>query len=142
MAVSYGQGFEQLTMAAKAYNWRLHYSTIAQNWEAGCIIRSQMLHDIKFAYNADKDLPNLFKAPFFDKVKKENISALREVVKIAADAGVPTPTLSAALNYLESIFNPRLPQNMIQGQRDYFGAHTYQRNDRPGTFHTEWYEEK
>lgn len=142
MAVSYGQGFEQLTMAAKAYNWRLHYSTIAQNWEAGCIIRSQMLHDIKFAYNADKDLPNLFKAPFFDKVKKENISALREVVKAAADAGVPTPTLSAALNYLESIFNPRLPQNIIQGQRDYFGAHTYQRNDRPGTFHTEWYEEK
>lgn len=142
MAVSYGQGFEQLTMAAKAYNWRLHYSTIAQNWEAGCIIRSQMLHDIKFAYNADKDLPNLFKAPFFDKVKKENIGALRDVVKIAADAGVPTPTLSAALNYLESIFNPRLPQNIIQGQRDYFGAHTYQRNDRPGTFHTEWYEEK
>ncbi len=64
------------------------------------------------------------------------------MVKIAADAGVPTPTLSAALNYLESIFNPRLPQNIIQGQRDYFGAHTYQRNDRPGTFHTEWYEEK
>ena len=87
-------------------------------------------------------MPNFFKAPFFDKVKKENIGALRDVVKIAADAGVPTPTLSAALNYLESIFNPRLPQNIIQGQRDYFGAHTYLRNDRPGTFHTEWYEEK
>ncbi len=142
MAVSYAQGFEQMTMAANAYNWKLHFSTIAQNWEAGCIIRSQMLHDIKFAYNSDPDLKNLFKAPFFAKVMNSNLDALKEVVQIAAEAGVPTPTLSAALNYLESIFNPRLPQNIIQGQRDYFGAHTYQRNDRPGTFHTEWYEEK
>lgn len=141
-AVSYAQGFEQMTAAAKAYNWGLHYDTIAQNWEAGCIIRSEMLQDIKSAYRADENLQNLFKAPFFDKVKKENIGALREIIKLATDAGIPTPTLSAALNYLESIFNPNLPQNLLQAQRDYFGAHTYQRNDRPGTFHTEWYEEK
>lgn len=142
MAVSYAQGFQQMTMAAHTYNWQLHYDTIAQNWEAGCIIRSQMLQDIKSAYRSDADLKNLFKAPFFDKTKKANMPALKKVVQIAAEAGVPTPTLSAAFNYLESIFNPHLPQNMVQGQRDYFGAHTYQRNDRPGTFHTEWYEEK
>ncbi|QNQ81590.1 NADP-dependent phosphogluconate dehydrogenase [Lactobacillus sp. PV012] len=142
MAVSYGQGFEQMTAAAKTYNWKLHYDTIAQNWEAGCIIRSAMLQDIKSAYRANPELQNLFKAPFFDKVKKEDIDALREVLKLATDAGIPTPTLSAALNYLESIFNPNLPQNLLQGQRDYFGAHTYLRNDREGVFHTEWYEEK
>lgn len=142
MAVSYAQGFEQMNMAAKAYNWRFNFSTIAQNWEAGCIIHSQMLHDIKFAYNADSDLENIFKAPFFDKIKKENINALKEIIEVAAADGVPTPTLSAALNYLVSIFNPNLPQNIIQGQRDYFGAHTYLRSDRPGVFHTEWYEEK
>ena len=142
MAVSYAQGFQQMTMAADTYNWQLHYDIIAQNWEAGCIIRSQMLQDIKSAYRSNADLKNLFKAPFFDKTKKANIPALKKVVQVAAEAGVPTPTLSAALNYLESIFNPHLPQNMVQGQRDYFGAHTYQRNDRPGTFHTEWYEEK
>ncbi|MBD5432671.1 MAG: NADP-dependent phosphogluconate dehydrogenase [Lactobacillus sp.] len=141
-AVSYAQGFEQMTAAANAYNWGLHYDTIAQNWEAGCIIRSEMLQDIKSAYRADSNLQNLFKAPFFDKVKKDNIGALRDIIKLATDAGIPTPTLSAALNYLESIFNPNLPQNLLQAQRDYFGAHTYQRNDRPGTFHTEWYEEK
>lgn len=142
MAVSYAQGFQQMTMAADTYNWQLHYDTIAQNWEAGCIIRSQMLQDIKSAYRSNPNLKNLFKAPFFDKIKKANLPALKKVVQVAAEAGVPTPTLSAALNYLESIFNPHLPQNMVQGQRDYFGAHTYQRNDRPGTFHTEWYEEK
>ncbi|QNQ81163.1 NADP-dependent phosphogluconate dehydrogenase [Lactobacillus sp. PV034] len=141
-AVSYAQGFEQMTAAAKTYSWGLHYDTIAQNWEAGCIIRSEMLQDIKSAYRADENLQNLFKAPFFDKVKKEDIGALRDIIKLATDAGIPTPTLSAALNYLESIFNPNLPQNLLQAQRDYFGAHTYQRNDRPGTFHTEWYEEK
>lgn len=143
MAVSYAQGFQQMTMAANAYNWKLHYDTIAQNWEAGCIIRSQMLYDIKSAYRAtNDDLRNLFEAPFFGKVRDHCIDSLKRAIKYAAEAGVPTPTLSAALNYLESIFNPNLPQNMIQGQRDYFGAHTYQRNDRPGTFHTEWYEEK
>ena len=73
---------------------------------------------------------------------EDNLPALRKSVEFATKAGVPTPTLSAALNYLESIFNPKLPANMIQGQRDYFGAHTYQRNDREGVYHTEWYEEK
>lgn len=141
-AVAYAQGFQQLTMAADAYNWDLRYKAIAQDWEAGCIIRSTMLKDIENAYDNRKRPMNLFQDDYFRKLAEDNLSSLRKSVEFATKAGVPTPTLSAALNYLESIFNPNLPQNMIQGQRDYFGAHTYQRNDRPGTFHTEWYEEK
>ncbi len=141
-AVAYAQGFQQLHMAAKAYDWDLRYPGIAQNWEAGCIIRSSMLKDIEKAYADGKDLEVLFQDPYFKDLMNNNIHALRKVVALATKAGIPTPTLSAALNYLESIFNPSLPANMIQGQRDYFGAHTYLRNDRQGTFHTEWYEEK
>ncbi|KRM40476.1 PTS family maltose glucose porter, IIABC component [Lactobacillus hamsteri DSM 5661 = JCM 6256] len=141
-AVAYAQGFQQLTMAAKAYDWKLRYPSIAQNWEAGCIIRSSMLKDIEKAYADDKELDVLFQDPYFKELMENNIHALREVVSLAVKAGIPTPTLSASLNYLESIFNPSLPANLIQGQRDYFGAHTYLRNDREGTFHTEWYEEK
>ena len=141
-AVAYAQGFQELTMAAKAYDWDLRYKSIAQGWEAGCIIRSAMLKDIEDAYADGKELTNLFEDGYFRKLMEDNLPALRKSVEFATKAGVPTPTLSAALNYLESIFNPKLPANMIQGQRDYFGAHTYQRNDREGVYHTEWYEEK
>lgn len=141
-AVAYAQGFQQLTMAADAYNWDLRYKAIAQDWEAGCIIRSSMLKDIENAYNNGERPMNLFQNDYFRKLAEDNLPALRKSVEFATKAGVPTPTLSASLNYLESIFNSKLPQNMIQGQRDYFGAHTYYRDDREGTFHTEWYEEK
>lgn len=141
-AVAYGQGFQQLSMAAAAYDWDLRYPAIAQNWEAGCIIRSSMLKDIENAYENGKQPQVLFQDPYFKQLMTDNLPALRTVVSLAVKAGIPTPTLSAALNYLESIFNPSLPANMIQGQRDYFGAHTYKRNDREGTFHTEWYAEK
>ncbi|WEV38687.1 NADP-dependent phosphogluconate dehydrogenase [Lactobacillus sp. ESL0680] len=141
-AVAYAQGFQQLKMAADAYNWDLRYPAIAQVWEAGCIIRSSMLKDIENAYKDGKELDNLFQDSYFNDLMTQNIGALRQVVELATKAGIPTPTLSAALNYLESIFNPSLPANLIQGQRDYFGAHTYNRNDRPGVFHTQWYEEK
>ncbi|ARD07375.1 phosphogluconate dehydrogenase (NADP(+)-dependent, decarboxylating) [Lactobacillus amylolyticus] len=141
-AVAYAQGFQQLTMAAKAYDWNLRYPAIAQNWEAGCIIRSSMLKDIEKAYEDGKQLEVLFQDPYFNQLMENNIPALREVVSLVTKAGIPTPALSASLNYLESIFDPSLPANLIQGQRDYFGAHTYLRNDREGTFHTEWYEEK
>ena len=114
----------------------------AQDWEAGCIIRSAMLKDIEKAYDKNGKLMNLFQDDYFRGLMKENLPALRKSVEFATKCGVPTPTLSAALNWLESIFNPNLPANMIQGQRDYFGAHTYLRNDREGVFHTEWYEEK
>ena len=141
-AVAYAQGFQQLTMAAEAYDWDLRYKSIAQDWEAGCIIRSAMLKDIEKAYDKNGKLMNLFQDDYFRGLMKENLPALRKSVEFATKCGVPTPTLSAALNWLESIFNPNLPANMIQGQRDYFGAHTYLRNDREGVFHTEWYEEK
>lgn len=140
--VAYAQGFQQLTMAAKAYDWELNYPAIAQNWEAGCIIHAKTLYHIEDAYADGKKLDNLFQDPYFAGVMEKNLPALRAVVKLAAEAGVPTPSFSAALNYLESIFNPSLPANMIQAQRDYFGAHTYYRNDREGVYHTEWYEEK
>ena len=140
--VAYAQGFQQLTMAAKAYDWELNYPAIAQNWEAGWIIHAKTLYHIEDAYADGKQLDNLFQDPYFAGVMEKNLPALRAVVKLAAEAGVPTPSFSAALNYLESIFNPSLPANMIQAQRDYFGAHTYYRNDREGVYHTEWYEEK
>ena len=141
-AVAYAQGFQQLKMAADAYNWDLRYPAIAQSWEAGCIIRSSMLKDIEKAFAEGKKLDNMFQDPYFKDLMNKNIPALRAVIELATEAGIPTPTLSASLNYLESIFNPSLPANLIQGQRDYFGAHTYFRNDREGVYHTEWYEEK
>ncbi|BDR61244.1 NADP-dependent phosphogluconate dehydrogenase [Lactobacillus xylocopicola] len=141
-AVAYAQGFQQLKLSADAYGWALRYPAIAQTWEAGCIIRSAMLKDIERAYADGKVLVNMFQDPYFKDLMEKNLPALRQVVELATKAGIPTPTLSAALNYLESIFNPSLPANLIQGQRDYFGAHTYLRNDRAGVFHTEWYEEK
>ncbi len=141
-AVAYAQGFQQLGMAATAYNWALRYPAIAQSWEAGCIIRSAMLKDIEKAFADGKQLDNLFQDQYFKQLLETNIPALRKVIELATQAGIPTPTLSASLNYLESIFNPSLPANLIQGQRDYFGAHTYFRNDREGVYHTEWYEEK
>ena len=141
-AVAYAQGFQQLKMAADAYNWELRYPAIAQSWEAGCIIRSSMLKDIEKAFAEGKQLDNMFQDPYFKDLMEKNLHALRKVLELATKAGIPTPTLSASLNYLESIFNPSLPANLIQGQRDYFGAHTYFRNDRDGVYHTEWYEEK
>ncbi|KJY60111.1 NADP-dependent phosphogluconate dehydrogenase [Lactobacillus apis] len=141
-AVAYAQGFQQLKMAADAYNWELRYPAIAQSWEAGCIIRSSMLKDIEKAFAEGKQLDNMFQDPYFKDLMEKNLPSLRKVLELATKAGIPTPTLSASLNYLESIFNPSLPANLIQGQRDYFGAHTYFRNDRDGVYHTEWYEEK
>ena len=141
-AVAYAQGFQQLKMAADAYNWELRYPAIAQSWEAGCIIRSSMLKDIEKAFAEGKQLDNMFQDSYFKDLMEKNLPALRKVLELATKTGIPTPTLSASLNYLESIFNPSLPANLIQGQRDYFGAHTYFRNDRDGVYHTEWYEEK
>lgn len=141
-AVAYAQGFQQLKMAADAYKWDLRYPAIAQSWEAGCIIRSSMLKDIEKAFMNNKKLDNMFQDSYFSDLMEKDLPALRKIIELATRAGIPTPTLSASLNYLESIFNPSLPANLIQGQRDYFGAHTYFRNDREGVYHTKWYEEK
>ncbi|WP_028983370.1 NADP-dependent phosphogluconate dehydrogenase [Sporolactobacillus terrae] len=140
-AVSYAQGFQQLKMASQAYDWSLNYSSIAQIWESGCIIRSKTLTDIRNAFNEKPQLDNLFLAPFFTALRLSHLSDLRLVVAKAGAFGIPVPAFSAALSYLESIFNSSLPANLLQAQRDYFGAHTYRRNDKPGIFHTEWYDE-
>ncbi len=139
--VAYAQGFDQMTMAGQAYDWQLRFSAIAQNWEAGCIIRAKVLQEIEAAYEKNKHLRNLFEDERFAQLRQQNLPALRRILKIAIDAEIPTPAFSAALNYLESIFNAELPANLLQAQRDYFGAHTYLRNDRPGVFHTQWYHE-
>ena len=140
--ISYAQGFEQLRCASKAYNWNLNYANIAQIWEAGCIVRAASLTNIKNSFEKHPNIKNIFQAPFFEHLAKENLSSLRDVIKSAHECYIPTPVLDAALDYILSIFNSKLPANLLQAQRDYFGAHTYARIDRSGTFHTQWYDEK
>lgn len=140
-AVSYAQGFQQMKLASETYQWNLNFSSIASVWEAGCIIRSKTLVDIRHAFDLDDQIENLFQADFFKNMLRTNIDALRQTVSLAGEYGIPVPALSSALSYLESLFNQSLPANLLQAQRDYFGAHTYKRVDEPGIFHTEWYTE-
>ncbi|MBI6150743.1 NADP-dependent phosphogluconate dehydrogenase [Serratia surfactantfaciens] len=138
--VSYAQGFSQLKAASKENNWDLHYGEIAKIFRAGCIIRAQFLQKITDAYAADADIANLLLAPYFKKIADEYQQALRDVVAYAVQNGIPTPTFSAAIAYYDSYRSAVLPANLIQAQRDYFGAHTYKRIDKEGVFHTEWME--
>lgn len=138
--VSYAQGFSQLKAASKENNWDLHYGEIAKIFRAGCIIRAQFLQKITDAYAADADIANLLLAPYFKQIADEYQQALRDVVSYAVQNGIPTPTFSAAIAYYDSYRSAVLPANLIQAQRDYFGAHTYKRIDKDGVFHTEWME--
>ncbi|EPL3171724.1 NADP-dependent phosphogluconate dehydrogenase [Serratia ureilytica] len=138
--VSYAQGFSQLKAASKENNWDLHYGEIAKIFRAGCIIRAQFLQKITDAYAADADIANLLLAPYFKQIADEYQQALRDVVAYAVQNGIPTPTFSAAIAYYDSYRSAVLPANLIQAQRDYFGAHTYKRIDKEGVFHTEWME--
>lgn len=138
--VSYAQGFSQLKAASKENNWDLHYGEIAKIFRAGCIIRAQFLQKITDAYAADADIANLLLAPYFKQIADEYQQALRDVVSYAVQNGIPTPTFSAAIAYYDSYRSAVLPANLIQAQRDYFGAHTYKRIDKEGVFHTEWME--
>lgn len=135
---SYAQGFFQLQAAAAEHQWPLNYGNIALLWRGGCIIRARFLERIKEAFDADPSLENLLLAPYFREVIQRSQSAWRHVVSAAVRLGIPAPALSAALAYYDGYRQPRLPANLLQAQRDYFGAHTYQRTDRPGTFHTDW----
>ena len=135
---SYAQGFVQLREAAREYQWPLDFGSIALLWRGGCIIRAVFLDRIKEAFDADPNLENLLLAPYFrDAVTKAQF-AWRNVVATAVHLGVPVPAFSAALAYYDGYRSQRLPANLLQAQRDYFGAHTYQRIDKPGVFHTEW----
>ncbi|MBC8945294.1 NADP-dependent phosphogluconate dehydrogenase [Xenorhabdus indica] len=136
--VSYAQGFQQLKASSDEYNWNLNYGEIAKIFRAGCIIRAQFLQKITDAYNENQDIANLLLAPYFKQIADEYQQALRDVVSYGVQNGIPTPTFSAAISYYDSYRSAVLPANLIQAQRDYFGAHTYKRIDKEGVFHTEW----
>ncbi|MBC1370928.1 NADP-dependent phosphogluconate dehydrogenase [Listeria booriae] len=135
---SYAQGFAQMKAASEEYNWDLQYGEIAKIFRAGCIIRARFLQKITDAYNNDKNLNNLLLDPYFKDIADKYQGALREVVSEAVKAGIPVPTFTAAISYYDSYRSEVLSANLIQAQRDYFGAHTYERVDKAGTFHTEW----
>jgi 6-phosphogluconate dehydrogenase len=135
---SYAQGFALLRSASREYGFGFHYADIARIWRAGCIIRASLLDDIASAFHEEPDLPNLLLAPNFREVVLKNQSAWREVVKTAIDLGIPMMATSASLAYFDAYRSERLPANLIQAQRDFFGAHTYRRVDKEGVFHTKW----
>jgi len=137
---SYAQGYVQLQAAAKEHDWPLAFGPIAMLWRGGCIIRAVFLERIKEAFDADADLENLLLAPYFKDVVENAQSAWRKVVITAIELGIPVPAFSSALSYSDGYRSERLPANLLQAQRDYFGAHTYHRVDKPGEgpFHTEW----
>ena len=136
--VSYAQGFAQMRAASEEYDWNLNYGEIAMIFRGGCIIRAQFLQKIKDAYDRDADLANLLLDPYFNGIAEEYQSALRQVLKVAIDNGIPVPSFSSAIAYYDSYRTETLPANLLQAQRDYFGAHTYQRIDKEGVFHTNW----
>ncbi|XP_068084461.1 6-phosphogluconate dehydrogenase, decarboxylating [Anabrus simplex] len=137
--VSYAQGFMLLREAARVHNWKLNYGAIALMWRGGCIIRSAFLGNIKTAFERNPDLPNLLLDSFFSNVVQRCQSSWRTVVATAAQLGIPTPTFSTALAFYDGYRSDWLPANLIQAQRDYFGAHTYELLSKPGTFvHTNW----
>ncbi len=135
---SYAQGFGLLRAASKEFNYNLNYGEIARIWRGGCIIRARFLNDIRAAFARNPDLPNLMVDAEFAQAMNTRQAALRRVVALAAESGIPALAFSSALAYYDAYRSPRLPANLTQAQRDYFGAHTYRRVDRPGSFHTEW----
>jgi len=135
---SYAQGFVQLRMASEEYGWGLRFGSIALLWRAGCIIRARFLEHIREAFDRQPDLENLLLDEYFRDAVHRAQSSWRYVVATAASFGLPVPAMSSALAYFDAYRRERLPANLIQAQRDYFGAHTYQRLDRDGTFHTDW----
>ncbi len=138
--ISYTQGYMMFNAAAKEYSWNLNYGAIAQMWTGGCIIRSRFLKDIKQAYTNKPELTNLLLDDFFSSAIKDSVGSWRTIVSIAVKNGVPTPAFSSALAFFDSYRSKKLPANLIQAQRDYFGAHTYERIDKPRNeyFHTNW----
>ncbi|WP_341678442.1 NADP-dependent phosphogluconate dehydrogenase [Niveibacterium sp. SC-1] len=137
--VSYAQGFAQMRSMSQEMKWDLQYGEIAKIFRAGCIIRARFLQKITDAYASNAGLPNLLLDPYFKGVADEYQAALREVVATAVTRGIAVPTFASAVAYYDSYRSAVLPANLIQAQRDYFGAHTFQRTDKPGIFHAEWF---
>jgi len=138
--VSYAQGFVQLRAAGELYDWDLNFGDIATIWRGGCIIRAHFLNRIKDAYEREPGLVNLMLDPFFSDILNRSQENWRKAVVAAVTAGIPSPAFSASLAYFDSYRSERLPANLLQAQRDFLGAHTYERIDREGSFHTEWLE--
>ena len=135
---SYAQGMALLQEASSLHSYNLDMAAIGQIWKGGCIIRARLLQRIQNAYSADPSLANLLIDPWFAEQINRRLPGLRRVVAAAAQAGIPVPCLSSSLDYIDSYRSSRLPQNLVQAMRDCFGAHTYERLDQPGSFHTEW----
>ena len=138
--ISYAQGYQLMRAAAKTHNWNLNYGGIALTWRGGCIIRSAFLADIKNAFATNPSLVNLLLDPFFKNAVESRQAAWRRVIVKATQMGIPAPCLGSALTYFDGYRADRLPANLLQAQRDYFGAHTYERTDKPRGefFHTNW----
>jgi len=135
---SYAQGFAQMRAASEEYGWNLRYGEIAMIFRGGCIIRARFLQNIKNAYDRDAGLRNLLLDEYFKNVVENYQDAWREVVAAAVQCGIPVPSFSSALAYYDSYRSERLPANLLQAQRDYFGAHTFKRLDKEGVFHHDW----
>ena len=136
--MSYAQGFQLMQAAAKEYKWDLNYGSIAYLWRGGCIIRARFLEEIKKAFDVQPQLANLILAPYFTDVIQKSQANWRSAVGEAIAAGIPVPAFTSALAYFDSYRSATLPANLLQAQRDYFGAHTFERVDKPGSFHFEW----
>lgn len=136
--MSYAQGMRLIAEASKEHKWDINLSTLAAIWKGGCIIRAKFLEQIRKAFAENPTLPNLMLDSAMKKALENGIPKLRNVVAAAAQLGIPVPALSASLNYFDAYRTEHLPQNLTQAQRDFFGAHTYERLDRPGTFHSQW----
>ena len=138
MIIAYAQGMAVLAAASDKYEYGLDLEAVAQIWRGGCIIRAALLEDIRMAYRNQPGLPNLLLAPELSKKLSANQEDLRRVVCAAIELGLPTPCFMTALGYFDGYRSAWLPANLIQAQRDYFGAHSYERIDIKGTFHTDW----
>jgi len=136
--IAYAQGFDAIRAGAAEYNWNINLGAVSKIWRGGCIIRAQFLNRIADAYAANGELQSLIFDPFFKKAVANSVSSWRQVVAHASLAGIPVPAFASSLSYYDGLRSPRLSAALVQGQRDFFGAHTYKRVDMDGTFHTLW----
>ncbi|SIS19112.1 NADP-dependent phosphogluconate dehydrogenase [Williamsia sterculiae] len=140
--VAYAQGFDQIAAGSQEYDWNVHPGDLATIWRGGCIIRAKFLNRIRDAYAENPELPSLLLAPYFREAVETALDSWRRVVATAATMGIPAPAFASSLAYYDALRSERLPAALTQGLRDFFGAHTYQRIDKPGTFHTLWSDDR
>ena len=136
--IAYAQCFDAIRAGAKEYNWNINLGAVSKIWRGGCIIRAQFLNRIADAYDKNPELQSLIFDPYFKQAVANSVSSWRQVVANASLAGIPVPAFASSLSYYDGLRSPRLSAALVQGQRDFFGAHTYKRVDMDGTFHTLW----